>query len=118
MSKSAELSVQYTNHSLRSTAITRMYGGGIPEKVISEMSGHKSIKALRSYERTTAQQDREACNAIAEATTSKIKPENCSDDPVQRSAPVFSALSHCTFNFHYNRLLKDFLLINHSHNQL
>ena len=55
MLKSAELSVQYTNHSLRATAISRMYGGGIPEKVIIEKSGHKSIKALRTYERTTAE---------------------------------------------------------------
>ena len=75
MSKSAELSVQYTNHSLRATAISRMYGGGIPEKVIIEKSGHKSIKALRTYEHTTAEQDREACSVIVDASNPKKK--NC-----------------------------------------
>ena len=42
---------KYTNHSLRATAITRMFNGSIPEKVIAEKSGHKSIKALRCYEK-------------------------------------------------------------------
>ena len=42
LSKEAGLSVHYTNHSLRATAITRMYEGGIPENLISEKSGHKS----------------------------------------------------------------------------
>ena len=42
--------VKYTNHSLRATAITRTFNGNIPEKVIAEKSGHKSMKALRCYE--------------------------------------------------------------------
>ena len=41
------LGVHYTNHSLRATAVTRMYNTGVPEKLIAEKSGHKSLKALR-----------------------------------------------------------------------
>ena len=37
----------YTNHSLRATAMTRMYNNGVPEKVISEKSGHRSLDGLR-----------------------------------------------------------------------
>ena len=44
-----------------------MFEGGVPEKIISEKSGHKSIKALRTYERTTADQDRAACSTIAQS---------------------------------------------------
>ena len=44
--------VRYTNHSLRATATTRMFSRGVPEKLIAEKTGHRSLKALRFYERT------------------------------------------------------------------
>ena len=44
------LGIHYTNHSLRATALTRMYNAGVTEKLIAEKSGHKSLKALRVYE--------------------------------------------------------------------
>ena len=42
-----------TNHSLLSYGITTMYKHKVPEKVIQERFGHRSIMALRVYERTT-----------------------------------------------------------------
>ena len=39
LSKKSGVGVHYTNHSLRATAITRMFNCGIPEKVIVETSG-------------------------------------------------------------------------------
>lgn len=45
-----------TNHSLHAMSVTQMYESGIPEKVIQERTGHKSLEALRVYERTNAQQ--------------------------------------------------------------
>ena len=42
----------YTNHSLRATSITRMFKADVPEKIIAEKSGHKSLKSLCMYERT------------------------------------------------------------------
>ena len=65
LSKEAGVGVHYTNHSLRATAITRMYEGGVPENLISEKSGHKSIKALRSYESTSIQQEKGAGSMIS-----------------------------------------------------
>ena len=56
---------KYTNHSLRATAITRMFNGNIPEKVIAEKSGHKSTKALRCYEKTSLQQEQVTGNIIS-----------------------------------------------------
>ena len=47
----------YTNHSLRATSITRMFKADVPEKIIAEKSGHKSLKALRMYERTSSLQE-------------------------------------------------------------
>ena len=50
----------YTNHSLRATAMTRMFNLGVPEKIISEKSGHRSLEALRSYEHISNDVDRAA----------------------------------------------------------
>ena len=36
------LGQKYTNHSLRATAITRMFEGKIPEKMIADKYGHRS----------------------------------------------------------------------------
>ena len=57
--------VHYTNHSLRATAITRMWNGGVPEKATAETSGHKSLKALRCYERTSVAQQQAVGMVIA-----------------------------------------------------
>ena len=53
LSNKSGLGVRYTNHSLRATAITRMFHSGLPEKIIAETSGHRSMKALRFYENTS-----------------------------------------------------------------
>ena len=42
-----------TNHSLRATAATDLYHANIPEKLIQERTGHKSVQALRVYQHTT-----------------------------------------------------------------
>ena len=56
ISQLAGLPVKYTNHSLRATSASRMFASGVPEKIVAEMTGHKSVKALRQYERTTEEQ--------------------------------------------------------------
>ena len=40
-----------SNHSLRATSATQMFDMGVPEKIIQERTGHKSLEALRTYER-------------------------------------------------------------------
>ena len=40
LSEKSGVGVHYTNHSLRATAIIRMFNCGVPEKVIAENSGH------------------------------------------------------------------------------
>ena len=44
-----------TNHSMRATSVTQMYATGVPEKVIQERTGHRSLEALCVYERTNNQ---------------------------------------------------------------
>ena len=69
----AGLNGYYTNHSLRSTAATRMYQSNTPEQVIQEITGHRSL-AVRSYKRTSNYQRKVASNSIF--TEPKCKPYN------------------------------------------
>ena len=48
-----------------------MFNGSIPEKVIVEKCGHKSIKALRYYEKTSLQQEQVAGHLISGIDVSK-----------------------------------------------
>ena len=66
LSKKAGIGIRYTNHSLRATAITRMFSGEIDEKIIAEASGHRSLKALRAYEHTSQQKLQNASRVINE----------------------------------------------------
>ncbi len=51
MMKEAGLSGHFTNHSLCSTAATRLYQGRVEEQVICEITGHRSL-AVCSYKCT------------------------------------------------------------------
>ena len=53
----------YTNHSLRDTAMTRMYHSGIDEQIIQEVTGHRSV-AVREYKRTCDDQKLIASSCI------------------------------------------------------
>ena len=116
------LGVHYTNHSLRATAVTRMYNTGVPEKLIAEKSGHKSLKALRVYERTSKIQeksagqciqsgasfdpmssieDKENSNPVLKISMPSAGPtSSCSSPGVPRAVQQFSGLTGCTFNFY------------------
>ena len=56
MCKEASIEGNITNHSLRATSATQMYDQGVPEKIIQERTGHHSLEALRTYERTNEYQ--------------------------------------------------------------
>ena len=68
-----------------------MYNTGVPEKLIAEKSGHKSLQALRVYEHTSEVQDKSAGQCIHSGTCfdpiSLIEDkENC--NPVPSVAPT------------------------------
>ena len=59
-----------TNHSLRSSSATRMYGDGVPEQVIQEVTGHRSL-AVHKYKRTSDNQRKIASAAISGSSNFK-----------------------------------------------
>ena len=40
---------KYTNRSLWATATSRMFLNNVPEKIIAEKTGHRSLAGLRAY---------------------------------------------------------------------
>lgn len=116
MCKDAGTKVRYTNHSLRATAMMRMYNQRVPEKLIAEKSGHRSIEALRMYEHTTPELQRAASEVISDPRKSfptlmdKQEPVKVSPTlpaaptlpAVSPSLPGFSGLNNCTIHFSFN----------------
>ena len=47
---------QQNNHSLRATGATQMYNSGVPERIIQERIGHRSLETHRMHERVNQQQ--------------------------------------------------------------
>ena len=54
-----------TNHSLRAYAATELFNAGVPEKVIQDCTGHRSLDGLRRYETISEQQKEAACKVLA-----------------------------------------------------
>ena len=57
-----------TNHSLRATGATNLIKAGVPEKVISEITGHLTVESLRMYERTSVEQTQAVSNILTSST--------------------------------------------------
>ena len=49
ISKLANLSMNYTNHSIRVTSITEMDGAGVASGHMMGISGHKSEASIKNY---------------------------------------------------------------------
>ena len=90
LSAKSDIGVHYTNHSLRATAITRMFNSGIPEKVIAENSGHRSTKALRCYERTSQKQQQTVTSVVNNSENRDCKPCTSGDQVKDIDAPTES----------------------------
>ena len=54
-----------TNHSLRATGATELFKRGAPEKLIQERTGHRSLEALRTCERSSEEQHKAASTLLS-----------------------------------------------------
>ena len=55
MMREAGAEAYYTNHSLRATAVSRLFQNDVDEKLIKRVTGHRS-DALHGYKRETEEQ--------------------------------------------------------------
>lgn len=53
-----------TNHSLQVTGASRLCEANVPEKLIKEWTGHKSLDALRLYKCTSSEQQKSVPNVL------------------------------------------------------
>ena len=53
-----------SNHSLRATGATAMFQSNAPEEIIQKTTGHRSIEALRTYERISTDQHKEVTKVL------------------------------------------------------
>ena len=73
ISKDADLSRVYTNHSVRATTITALNDAGFETRVIMAVSGHRSEASVRNYCTDINQaQKRQTSNALQVALGNKI----------------------------------------------
>ena len=57
-----------TNHSLRATGASELFHANVPEKMIQERTGHRSVVALRTYERTAHDQHQAVSSILSSAS--------------------------------------------------
>ena len=65
MCEKAGISGGFTNHSLCAYGTTTLFRGQIPEKLIQQRTGHRSLEALRQYEHTLSSQLRDVSNVMS-----------------------------------------------------
>lgn len=46
-----------TNHSLRVAGVSSLFDAGVPQRIIQARNGHRSLAALRLYEKVTDKQN-------------------------------------------------------------
>ena len=71
MCAEAGLSKDFSNHSLRAYGATTLFQAKVPEKLIQMRPGHKSLEALRSYERTSETQLLDVSHVVCNTNTPK-----------------------------------------------
>ena len=102
----------YTNHSLRCSCATTLYDNNIPEQVIQDTTGHRSVEGVRAYKCTSSAMKRKmsavlhgvetpaengccdkkvrVCEAVANTGYTPVKSENeKQEDPKTNVEQVF-----------------------------
>ncbi len=99
MCHTADIEGNISNHSLRATSATEM---GVPEKVIQERTGHRSLEALRTYERTNTNQHL-AVSKVLSSSSAVSYSDKVSDQRHQfkatRNVTPFYGTSSGSFSF-------------------
>ena len=85
MCAEAGITGNFTNHSLRAYGATTLFQSGVPEKLIQQRTGHRSIDALRQYERTSESQLVEISNIISGGESDEHK--HISKEEVSKVSP-------------------------------
>ena len=97
MCSKAGIAEPKSNHSLHATGATRLFRGGIPEKAIQARTGHKSVEALRTYERVSGTQEKAMCKLLGDISN-KVDVPSCSSKK-NVVLKTNQGTQHSAFNF-------------------
>ena len=92
-----------TNHSLRATAATRLFHAGVDEQLIMEWTGHRSLDGVRSYKRTSEEQQAALSDIINMALPGPQPPTSSYGTTSQQLGAQLSiqGCANCTININY-----------------
>ena len=71
--RSANIKGYFTNHSLRATAVTRLYEAEIDEATIMECTGHRSTDGVRAYKRESRKLKEISSNVLNQCKKMKVE---------------------------------------------
>ena len=95
MCSEAGITGRKTNHSLRATGASELFAAGVPEKIIKERTGHRSLDALHVYEHTTSTQH-QAVSTILGSRNKISFQEALSTSSVPSTAPANNIFNNCS----------------------
>ena len=104
ISKEADLSKIYSNHSTRATAVTILDKSGFEARHIMSASGHRSESSIRSYSKTDEATKKRISETLTSATTSHTSSPLVED---QQMEPTTLNLSPLLTSFQEERILAD-----------
>ena len=106
MCKLACILGHHSNHSLRATGATQLYTAGLPEKIIQERTGHRSVECLRSYGHTSEKQQHAVSRILSSSTElnfqTEMKLETHETHSFTKVCPTMS-FNNCQVNINYNQ---------------
>lgn len=87
--KLAGVEGQYSNHSGRATAATRLLKAGVPDKMALARTGHRTLESLREYQSLNETDNKQASDALSSCCDSEISlKEKCSVEILCQSDDV------------------------------
>ena len=99
MCKLPSIPGHHSNHSLGATGATQLYTAGVPEIIIKERTGHRSVECLRSYERTSEKQQHAVSRILSSSTELNFQTEM----KKLETHESHSFFSNCQVNINYNQ---------------
>ena len=105
MCREAGITEKKTNHSLHATGASALFTAGLPEKLMRDVTGHRS-NALHLYDRPSLQQQQEVSKVLVQGSSDKENAPKSENVPV-RAHPmkpvssnvfgsIFSSVNNCT----------------------
>ena len=82
-----------TNHSLRATGATTLFQKNVPERIVQKVTGHRSLEALRSYERISVSQNQEVSKILMTTVQSQSVAVKGDSQQMFRS---LGGINHCS----------------------